>query len=295
MKVFLLLSALLVCSSAARMFGVDNVRPIYELKEWQDKHPAFAKYLPKESSSQIEGRIVGGQEATPHQFPFQVALLSQFEEGVGLCGGSIVASDFILTAAHCVEPNMNVTIIIGAHNRLVEEPNQFRVWTTDVIIHPEWTPALIRNDIALLRLTTPLQWSVAVQPLLLPRVSHLGNAFANEQATVSGWGRFSDDLPQASPTLNWITVPTIANSVCNIWFLGTIQATNICAEQSTCQGDSGGPLTVVDEFGDTIQVGVVSFGIALGCERGWPTAFARVTSFHDWIHSVTGSSLLPRA
>lgn len=102
MKFFVFVSAILAVSSAASMFGFDNVRPIYEIKEWQDKHPALAKYVPKQSSG-VTGRIVGGQEANPHQFPFQVAVLSPFEEGsVGLCGGSIISPSHVLTAAHCL-------------------------------------------------------------------------------------------------------------------------------------------------------------------------------------------------
>jgi len=55
------------------------------------------------------------------------------------------------------------------------------------------------------------------------------------------------------------------------------------------QGDSGGALAVEESDG-WIQVGVVSFGAAAGCQRGFPVGFARVTSFLAWISSVTGLS-----
>ena len=56
------------------------------------------------------------------------------------------------------------------------------------------------------------------------------------------------------------------------------------------QGDSGGALGVQESDGIVTQVGVVSFGAAAGCTRGFPVGFARVTSFLTWISSVTGLS-----
>lgn len=104
MKFLILFASIVAITSATRMFGYDNVRPIYEFKEWQERNTGYAKLIAQMTKSRgpFEGRIVGGQEATPNQFPFQVALLSPFEEGVGLCGGTIIAADFIMTAAHCV-------------------------------------------------------------------------------------------------------------------------------------------------------------------------------------------------
>jgi secreted trypsin-like serine protease len=56
----------------------------------------------------------------------------------------------------------------------------------------------------------------------------------------------------------------------------------------TFQGDSGGPLIITDSDNAPTQIGLTSFGIALGCEIGWPPAFTRVTSFLSWIESETG-------
>lgn len=188
----------------------------------------------------------------------------------------------------------NATIIVAAHNRLREEPEQFRVWSKNIIIHPEYIAALLRNDVALIRLNLPLTWNQFVKPVLLPRATQQSLSFDGELGTISGWGRFSDDISHSSEVLNWIQAPIIENALCNRWFFGTIQESNICTEQAICHGDSGGPLTVVDEHGEIIQVGVVSFLFTLGCERGWPSGYARITSFQEWIYLHTGSSLKPR-
>lgn len=73
--------------------------------------------------------------------------------------------------------------------------------------------------------------------------------------------------------------------------LGVIQPSNVCVTgtngRGACQGDSGGPLTV-QRGGESLQIGVVSFGLALGCELSWPSVFARVSFFHDWIQGNLG-------
>jgi secreted trypsin-like serine protease len=57
------------------------------------------------------------------------------------------------------------------------------------------------------------------------------------------------------------------------------------------QGDSGGPLVYLENDGRYTEVGIVSFGSSAGCQRGYPAAFTRVTSYVDWIESNTGISL----
>ena len=50
-----------------------------------------------------EDKVVGGIEATPHEFPWQVALYITKDEESSACGGTIIDQDWILTAAHCVD------------------------------------------------------------------------------------------------------------------------------------------------------------------------------------------------
>lgn len=94
----------------------------------------------------------------------------------------------------------------------------------------------------------------------------------------------------ATDKLRWIEVPIISNSGCGTWFLGQVKSSNICIKTtggiSTCNGDSGGPLILAD--GSNTLIGATSFGIALGCERGWPGVFTRITSYLDWIKANSG-------
>jgi len=304
MKAFLLVLALFATSALAEEYeNVDidwtNVRPIeYYPKFWDDKPasirpPAsfFADY-----ESKRNGRIVGGNIARQNQFPYQAALLS-FLTSVGgnaLCGGSLVNNRMIVTAAHCVDTAVNGTAILGAHAfGNVNEPNQRRLGFTApaVRMHPSWDPTLIRNDIALVQLPTVQTLNEFINIVALPNVNQINLDFVGELGTISGWGRFSDDIPQASEVLRYVYDNIMTNTLCNVRFPGIIIDSHICVTGTNgggaCSGDSGGPLTVPRD-GRTLLVGVVSFGLGLGCELPWPSVFARVTSYHTWLNQNLG-------
>lgn len=179
-----------------------------------------------------------------------------------------------------------VQVILGAHFLREIEPNQQRFQVTNmanVIIHPLWDPSLIREDVALVHLPTAAVINPFVQPIRRATGSRL---FEEDPATVSGWGRFDDNLPQSSDVLRFYrgTILTMAN--CRLRFPGIIQDSNICLSGlnngGACQGDSGGPLTYTDGQG-SLHIGVVSFGLAAGCEALWPSVFARTSWYDSWI------------
>ncbi|KXJ80485.1 hypothetical protein RP20_CCG024817 [Aedes albopictus] len=296
MKFSLVLVLALAAVVAADEINWHKLRPAWRM-------PRYWKRLPKEVMKQMaseikdllkhrpEGRIVGGYFATPGQFPYQIVMIANFPEGGALCGGSVLSQNFILTAAHCVDQASGGTIILGAHDRTnANEAGQVRIpFTADgVYYHQNWDPSLIRYDIATVRMSSPVQFTDRIQPVTLPRWSDVGNDFAGVTGTVSGFGRFSDDINAASDVLRYVTNPIQTNTACNIRFLGLIQPENICLAgdngRGACSGDSGGPMTISRD-GKTVQVGVVSFGLALGCERNWPSVFARTSSFLQWIQA----------
>jgi secreted trypsin-like serine protease len=238
-------------------------------------------------------RIVNGNIANPGQFPYQVAIISRFSQGSGLCGGSILTARTVLTAAHCLrlqELSTSSVIIFGAQNRTnANEPTQFRVEVpnTTYRIHPGWIPTLIRNDVALIVMRDPIAFSTAVQPIALPTALR-EELFVNVFGTVSGWGVFSDEIGQASDVLRFVSTQIIANDRCSVFFPTVIRDEHICLNglerRGPCSGDSGGPLTV-QRGGRSVQVGIVSFGLGAGCELLWPSVFSRVTSFLPFIEA----------
>lgn len=207
-----------------------------------------------------------------------------------LSGGALVSSRSILTAAHCVDGATSGTIVLGAHFLTnPNEPNQRRIAFAQghILMHPSWNPSLIRDDIALVRLPSAVPLIPgAIVPAILPAASDVNNDFSGELGVISGWGVWSDAVGSASDVLRFVYDNIITNAACGLRFPGVIQPSNICVTgtngRGACSGDSGGPLTVV-RGGNSMHVGVVSFGLALGCERAWPSVFARTTFYRTWL------------
>ncbi|KAJ9584010.1 hypothetical protein L9F63_021639 [Diploptera punctata] len=280
---------LLIGSAFAENAGID----FDNLVSMEPEVPIMAHV--REAFVPGQSRIVGGSEASRHQFPYQVGIFINTADGTGFCGGSLLSDEWVLTAAHCAEPGNSFTVILAAHAIRENEDAQIQLTVTEKYVHPNYDSSRISNDVALLKLPTKVQLSDKVQTIRLPSRSQANQAFENAAATVSGWGRDSDNSNAISPILRFVQVPVITNTLCNLMFFGSIQSSNICTSgtggKGTCNGDSGGPLVVVDSDGQVTQVGIVSFGIALGCEVGWPAAYARVTSYLDWISSTSGIAI----
>jgi len=282
MKIYLNILVITAFASAQAEVDWSKVTPIYTRFEADLlSNPDLLSNL----SSNPLLRIVGGNESIPNSRPYQAGLLLPVAQGTSFCGGSLITRQTVLTAAHCVDQLVGpVEVILGAHNiQQQNETTQRRFQSSRVIIHPQWNRTSIQNDVALIILPQSVTLNANIQLVRLPQ--RWSNAdYVNEDAIVSGWGRASDSSNSISPVLREATVQIITNSQCNIRFLGSIIDSHICASgqwgRSGCNGDSGGALVV-----NGVQVGVVSFVIALGCEVGWPSVYARVTSYNDWIQT----------
>ncbi|XP_053696258.1 chymotrypsin-like [Sabethes cyaneus] len=285
MKTILLVIAALALASA-EWIEIDwsQVKPIEEFDHYWARIPEKWQHLRKLTPSR---RIIFGEEATPGQFPYQIALLSDFIAGTGLCGGSVLTNNFILTAAHCVQNALGGTAIIGAHNRTANEPSQQRIafGAAGIKIHSGYTPTNIRNDIAVVQLNSAIVFNARVQPARIPSAGD-SRTFAEYTGTVSGFGRTSDDSQATSAVLRFTTNLILPQERClESWDASLVQPQNLCLSsyvgRSPCNGDSGGPLTVSD--GRSLQVGIVSFGSPGGCSIGIPSVHVRVTYYRDWI------------
>ncbi len=253
------------------------------------------------------GRVVGGRPAQPGAFPWMVALLNAAEPDpfqAQFCGGSLIAPEWVLTAAHCffndqgqqVVNTQNLDLLLGT-NRLQIGAGQ-RIRAAQIVIHPGYNPQVGQlggNDIALVRLSRPV--ALPTLPLVQPNQTSL--TAPGTFATILGWGatfpRTLDQEPSGFPRdLQQAEVPIVANEVCNVLqsYNGTILDSMLCAGfpqggVDTCQADSGGPLIVPSGSGFALA-GITSFG--KGCAQpNFYGVYTRVSSFAGFVQSVIGS------
>jgi hypothetical protein len=237
---------------------------------------------PVESNGQ---EIVGGTNTTIAANPWQVSL--QSSSGSHFCGGSVLNANWILTAQHCVTSGAPGRIEAGTTN--LSGSGQIRS-VAEVIKYPGYVDASKGKDVALLRLSTPLDLSGAnVQAIGLVTEADAAAGVTNPGVVsrVTGWGTLTSG--GSSPdTLQTVDVNILSNASAQSSYPNeTITADQLAAAapgKDSCQGDSGGPLTVMK--GSTrVLAGVVSWGY--GCaDPNYPGMYARVSSFESWITST---------
>ncbi|KAL1501976.1 hypothetical protein ABEB36_007194 [Hypothenemus hampei] len=231
-------------------------------------------------------RIVGGEQASSKQFPYQVALYNIFDDKETFCGGSLISSNYILTAAHCIVGVNSIDIILGALNVSdVSEPAQSRQTAKSFIIHPNWDESSLSSDIALVELSSPAKLNDYVQTIPLATGS---NSFAGLGGITSGWGKVEDNQNGITDILRYVKSNILSNEQCKSIdsdYDAIINSGHLCLSgdntKGICTGDSGGPL-VVESNGQLVQVGVTSFNYK-SCVVGKPSVFARVTEYLQWI------------
>uniref|UniRef100_A0A1B0CCU7 Phenoloxidase-activating factor 2 n=2 Tax=Lutzomyia longipalpis TaxID=7200 RepID=A0A1B0CCU7_LUTLO len=233
-------------------------------------------------------RIVGGHNADPNEWPW-IAVL--FNGGRQFCGGSLIDSQHVLTAAHCVAHMSSwdvarLTVQLGDHNiRSATEVVHETRHVKRVVRHRGFDSRTLYDDIALLTLDRPVTFSSSIRPICLPPSNDV-RSYNGKTAVAIGWGSLRENGPQPS-ILQEVSIPIWSNEQCARKYGSAAPAgitqNMLCAGQDnrdSCSGDSGGPLMVND--GKWTQVGVVSWGI--GCGKGqYPGVYTRVSNFMPWI------------
>jgi secreted trypsin-like serine protease len=206
-----------------------------------------------------QSRIVGGSNAKEHDFDYFVLF--------GSCGGSLIARDLVLTAAHCDSVKQN-QVRVGAHSRLNLDSHGTVVNIRKRLFHPDWNASTFRNDFMILQLEE-------AAPEDYPIVSINGDdtiPLEGQKLTVVGFGAL-EEHGRMPNTLQEVEIESIPHSECvSVFHYGDLVQDDlmICAGvreggKDSCQGDSGGPLVVKKQNDTDVVVGVVSWG--LGCAR----------------------------
>ncbi len=231
-------------------------------------------------------KVVGGQNAAHGEFPFIVSLRSgSFGH---FCGGSLVASNWVLTAAHCVKGGSVDEVWIGLLNQN-DQAGVEKMKVTKIIAHQDYDSNSMENDFALIQLDK----NSSYKPISLNEKELLVMS-ANTQimATTAGWGALREGSYGLPNALQKVEVPLVSQAACNdkTAYNGDIKDTMLCAGykqggKDSCQGDSGGPLVTRDQNGEFTLIGVVSWGE--GCARANKYGvYAKVSSAISWVKAT---------
>ncbi|KFQ93864.1 Chymotrypsin-C, partial [Nipponia nippon] len=188
-----------------------------------------------------------GEDAGAHSWPWQISLqYSRNNAWHHTCGGTLIASNWVLTAAHCISSSLTYRVVLGKQVLSEEhEPGSVAVGVEKIIVHEKWNSFFIINDIALIKLAQEVPESETIQPACLPPA---GQVLANNYPCyITGWGR--------------------------LW-------------SKRRGGDSGGPLNCqLGGLWEVSGIVSFGSGLGCNTAKK-PTVFTRVSAYIDWINEV---------
>ncbi|XP_046980595.1 trypsin alpha-4-like [Schistocerca americana] len=237
---------------------------------------ALALPSPALRGTKASGRIIGGTNADIADYPWQVSFQKL---GSHNCGGSIISSSWVLSAAHCVD-GVALSWMSFRVGSSVRESGGSVLQASSGYMHAQYDSETIDYDISVIQVSGTLLGSNA-QVVSLPSDGY--DPAAGLAVTVTGWGRTRTGGPAAS-TLQKVDISISDRSYCESIFSSEVTDRMVCAGQagkSVCNGDSGGPLV-----SGNMQVGIVSWG-AKTCESA-PAVYASVGNLRSWIRSAAG-------
>ncbi|XP_037028802.1 CLIP domain-containing serine protease 2-like [Bradysia coprophila] len=258
-------------------------------------------------------KIINGNVTAIDEYPWTVLIRykqpNSNRETWG-CGGSLVGTKTILTAAHCVEDMALASlgriefvrlgeydystemdcVVLSNYKDCTDPPVDIKV--TNVIIHPERNANSKLHDIAILTLETTPKHTDFIRPICLPDQTLDDPSKKKSVYYVTGWGNTIGSLPSPSSVKMDTAVNPVDGSECRKNFPDINEKFQLCAGgkagHNVCRGDSGGPLMYTKDNKWTIE-GVVSYGRQHCGRVGFdsePAVFTRIAGYLPWIKNV---------
>ncbi|OBS63992.1 hypothetical protein A6R68_07471, partial [Neotoma lepida] len=250
-----------------------------------------------------DDKIVGGYTCQKNSVPYQVSL----NVGYHSCGGSLINSQWVVSAAHCY--NSRIQVRLGEHNIDVLEGNEQFISASKIIRHPSYNKNTYDNDIMLIKLSSAATLNSQVATVSLPSSC----PSSGTKCLVSGWGntlssgskyhwdliikcgKTRDERHVGSKVVQILTqgkcldAPILSDSSCKSAYPGQITSNMFClgfleGGKDSCQGDSGGPVVCSGKL-----QGVVSWGY--GCAvKGKPGVYTKVCKYVSWIQQTIAAN-----
>lgn len=279
--------------------GINGRQPLppAPMTSTSSRPPLYSKYVcgVKGTARGREARVVGGEDSDPSEWCWQVALINSLNQY--LCGGALIGTQWVLTAAHCVTNIVRsgdaIYIRVGDHDltRKYGSPGAQTLRVATTYIHHNHNSQTLDNDIALLKLHGQAELKDGVCLVCLP--ARGVSQAAGKRCTVTGYGYMGEAGP-IPLRVREAEIPIVSDAECirkinavteKIFIL---PASSFCAGgeegNDACQGDGGGPLVCEDD-GFYELAGLVSWGF--GCGRvNVPGVYVKVSSFIGWINQI---------
>ncbi|XP_041674241.1 uncharacterized protein LOC108114712 isoform X2 [Drosophila eugracilis] len=237
------------------------------------------------------------------EYPWHVAILKKDpKESIYACGGTLIDAQHIISAAHCIKSQNGFDLRVRLGEWDVNHDVEFFPYierdVVSVHIHPEYYAGTLDNDLAVLKLDQPVDFTKNphISPACLPDKY---SDFTGARCWTTGWGKDAfGEHGKYQNILKEVDVPILSHQQCESQLRNTRLGYNyklnpgfVCAGgeegKDACKGDGGGPL-VCDRNGAMHVVGVVSWGIGCG-QVNVPGVYVKVSAYLPWIQQITQS------
>ncbi|KAL7867201.1 hypothetical protein AOLI_G00150150 [Acnodon oligacanthus] len=230
-------------------------------------------------SASVNVAIINGTEVKPHSRPYMVSIQKY---GSHTCGGFLVSTQFVMTAAHCWNRREKLTAVLSAHD-LSNKAGAVQMEVASYHPHPLYSSVTMDYDILLLKLREAVTVGQTISPISIPQSNQ--DVPANTICIAVGWGKTGTFRP-LSNCLQETKIRIVSSKECKIVWGQFANSLKLCAVHpgGICSGDSGGPLVC-----NNIAVGISSFIQLRGCDvPTLPNVFAKISAFLPWIKSIVG-------
>ncbi|NXQ29672.1 TMPS6 protease, partial [Alaudala cheleensis] len=234
-------------------------------------------------------RIGGGMNSVEGEWPWQASLQVR---GRHICGGTLIADRWVVSAAHCFQDERLAspsiwTVYLGKYLQNATGHTEVSFKVIHLFLHPYYEEDSHDYDVALLQLDHPVIISPLIQPICLPAPSHIFEPGLH--CWITGWGALKEG-GHISNVLQKVDVQLIQQNICSEAYHYMITPRMLCAgyyqgKKDACQGDSGGPLACKEPSGRWFLAGLVSWG--MGCARAnHYGVYTRITQVLGWMNQT---------